>query len=95
MRGSTATEPRLLALPQSCWAAQYQAAYALSSGFQPTPSSAAAAVVTVLVLLLIGIPIGAAGAGALAAMVLERWPGPLDDNLVVAPGVALIVWLLV
>ncbi len=55
--------------------------------------SAAAAVVAVLVLLPIGIQIGAVLAGALAAMVLERWPGPLDDNLVVAPGVALVVLL--
>ncbi len=32
-------------------------------------------------------------AGAVAA-VLERWPGPLDDNLLIAPGVGLTVWWL-
>lgn len=32
--------------------------------------------------------------GAVAAGVIERWPGPLDDNLVVPPGVAAVVWLL-
>ncbi len=31
-----------------------------------------------------------AGAGALAT-VLERWPGPFDDNLLIAPGVAAAV----
>ncbi len=33
-------------------------------------------------------------AGAVAAG-LERWPGPFDDNLLVAPGVGLVVWWLV
>lgn len=33
-------------------------------------------------------------AGAVAAA-LERWPGPFDDNLLVAPGVGLVVWWLV
>jgi dolichol kinase len=57
--------------------------------------SATAAVVAGLVLLPIGVPIVAVLAGAFTAMVLERWPGPLNDNLVVPPGVALVVWLLV
>jgi hypothetical protein len=48
-----------------------------------------------MVLIVLGLPwLGVVG-GALAAMLLERWPGPLNDNLVVAPGVALIVWLFI
>jgi len=56
--------------------------------------SGAAAVVAAFVLLPTGIPIFAVIAGAVAAMALERWPGPLNDNLTVAPGVALVVWIL-
>jgi dolichol kinase len=56
--------------------------------------SAAAASVAAIVLLLVGIPLIPAIAGALTAMVLERWSGPLNDNLVVPPGVALVVLLL-
>jgi dolichol kinase len=56
--------------------------------------SGAAAVVAAAVLFVIGVPNIAVVGGALAAMALERWSGPLNDNLVVAPGVALIVWLL-
>jgi hypothetical protein len=41
-----------------------------------------------------GIPLVAVVGGAVGAMALERWSGPLNDNLVVAPGAALIVWLL-
>lgn len=33
-------------------------------------------------------------AGAVAAG-LERWPGPFDDNLLLAPSVGLVVWWLV
>jgi dolichol kinase len=32
-------------------------------------------------------------AGLVAAL-LERWPGPFDDNLLIAPGVGLSVWWL-
>ncbi len=56
--------------------------------------SGAAALVAALVLLAMGIPTATAVAGAVAAMALERWPGPLNDNVTVAPGVALVVWLL-
>ena len=55
--------------------------------------SGAAAVVAAVVLLTTGIPLVAVVGGAAAAMVLERWSGPLNDNLVVAPGVALLIWL--
>ena len=56
--------------------------------------SGAAALVAALVLLSTGISLVAVVGGAAAAMALERWSGPFDDNLVVAPGVALVVWLL-
>jgi dolichol kinase len=56
--------------------------------------SSAAALVSVAVLMLLGLPLLAVAIGALTAMALERWPGPLNDNLVVAPGVAVVVWLL-
>jgi len=75
------------------------ASWAGSAGGKPSTAktwvgSGAAAVVALVVLLAMGIPIAAGIGGAAAAMVLERWPGPLNDNLVVAPGVALFVWLL-
>jgi dolichol kinase len=54
--------------------------------------SAAAAATATLVLLPLGIPLVAVIAGAVAAMVLERWPGPLNDNLTVPIGVSLVVW---
>jgi dolichol kinase len=53
--------------------------------------------ITVLVvaaglLLLLGFPVVTAAVGSLVAAVLERWSRPLNDNLVVAPAVALGVW---
>ena len=54
----------------------------------------AAAVTAAGVLWLLGIPWPAIVAGAGAAALLERWPGPFNDNLVVAPAVALAVWVL-
>jgi dolichol kinase len=56
--------------------------------------SGAAALAAALVLLTIGFPLIVVGGGAVVAMALERWPGPLNDNLVVAPGVALFAWFL-
>lgn len=56
--------------------------------------SGAAAFVTALILLAIGVPLVTVGFGALTAMSLERWPGPFNDNLLVPPGVALVVWLI-
>ena len=55
--------------------------------------SGAAAVVAAVALFTTGIPAPAVVCGAAAAMALERWSGPLNDNLVVAPGVAIVVWL--
>lgn len=55
--------------------------------------SGAAAVVAAAALLALRIPCVGVVVGTTGAAVLERWPGPLNDNLVVAPGVALVVWL--
>ena len=30
---------------------------------------------------------------AVVGTALERWPGPINDNLLVAPGVACVVWI--
>ncbi len=56
--------------------------------------SGTAALVAALVLVPTGLSATAIVGGAAAAMVLERWSGPMNDNLVVAPGVALVVWFL-
>ena len=42
-----------------------------------------------------GLPWGRAAVAAAVGTVLERWSGPLNDNVVVAPGVAAAVTLLV
>lgn len=47
------------------------------------------------VLMSLRLPLHAALAGAFAAAVAERVPRPFDDNLVVAPAVAAVTWLLV
>jgi dolichol kinase len=53
----------------------------------------AAMVVAALSLAALGLALPSVAAGAIAAAALERWSRPLDDNLVVAPGVALAVWM--
>jgi dolichol kinase len=45
------------------------------------------------VLAALGLSLRSVAAGSLAAAVLERWSRPLDDNLVIAPGVAAVVWI--
>ncbi|HET6921677.1 MAG TPA: hypothetical protein VFI16_00890 [Anaeromyxobacteraceae bacterium] len=58
------------------------------------PGTAAVAVVTAVAAFAVGLPILATAGAAIGAAVLERWPGPLDDNLLVPPGVALVAgWL--
>ncbi len=70
------------------------------STFAKTPArktwigSGAAALAAFLVLIPTGIPVVVVLSGSIVAMLLERWSGPLNDNLVVAPGVAFVVWLL-
>jgi len=66
-----------------------------SSSVGKTPSGSVAALVTSLVVLaMLGLPWPAVVSGAVVGTLLERWPGPCNDNLVVAPGVACVVWLL-
>lgn len=56
--------------------------------------SAAVGSVALVAALLAGLPfLGALGA-ALAATVVERWPGPCDDNLLVPPTAALAAFAL-
>jgi len=59
-----------------------------------THGSGAAFAVAILALVPMGLPWTAVIGGAVAGAALERWSGRLDDNLVIAPGVALAVWLL-
>ena len=60
-----------------------------------TVSGSVAALVTALVVLAtLGLPWPAVVSGAAVGALLERWPGLCSDNLVVAPGVACVVWLL-
>lgn len=56
--------------------------------------SAAGALVAALVLVCLGLPWIAVILAAVAAAVFERWSGILDDNLIIAPAVALAIWLL-
>jgi len=51
-------------------------------------------VVTLLAALASGLPRAAVVGAALAAMAVERWPGPFDDNLLVAPATALAAFAL-
>lgn len=44
-------------------------------------------------LLLLSLPIATVLLGAAVGAVVERWSGPLNDNLVVPPAVALLVWI--
>lgn len=55
-----------------------------------------AAFVTAGVVLWVVVPLHlpAAVLVGLVAALLERWPGPFDDNLLIAPGVGLTVWWL-
>lgn len=58
------------------------------------PGTLAALAVATGALWVFGIPPLAAGAAGLAAAALERWSGSVNDNLVIAPGVGLVVWWL-
>jgi len=56
--------------------------------------SLTALVVATGILTALQLPLLAVLGGACTGAVLERWSGHFDDNLVVAPGVTLIVWLM-
>ena len=80
-----------LADPAASWAGS---TVAKPSTNKTWVGSGTAAAVAAVALFVLGIPLVAVVGGAVATMALERWSGPLNDNLVVAPGAALIVWLL-
>jgi len=50
-------------------------------------------VVAVAVLAALGFPVPSILAGSTVGSALERWPAGLDDNLLIAPGVALTLTL--
>ncbi len=58
------------------------------------PGTIAAFGVATAALWVVGIAPLAAAAAGLAAAALERWSGPVNDNLLIAPGVGLVVWWL-
>lgn len=64
------------------------------SGRKTLAGTLTVAAVAWAVLLALGLPPLAVAAGGLVAAGAERWSGVLDDNLVVAPAVALTVGLL-
>ena len=53
--------------------------------------SGAFVVVAFAILLSLGMSIGTVLAAGVLGAVAERWPGRLDDNLLIAPVVALVV----
>lgn len=58
------------------------------------PGSIAVLATALLALRAIGLPWTVAAAAAITAALVERWSGRLDDNLVLAPAVSLVVgWL--
>lgn len=68
-------------------------AAAVGEGFRgPTRKSVEGSVaglfVAATILVALRLPWLVVLAGAVVAALLERWPGPFDDNLLVAPGVA-------
>ena len=63
------------------------------SGKKTVSGSLAALAVSLLALWLIGLPWPSVIGAAVVGTALERWPGPINDNLLVAPGVACVVWI--
>lgn len=56
--------------------------------------SIAVAATTLVVVGATGMPWAVAGGAAAVAALVERWPGPFDDNLLVSPAVGAAVMLL-
>jgi dolichol kinase len=85
-----------LADPAAAWAGASRKgrANAPPAGPKTWVGSSAAAATGCLVLLLTGFGPLQALLAAVGGAALERWSRPLDDNLVIAPGVAALVWLL-
>jgi dolichol kinase len=78
-----------LADPAASWVGSHRG----KPGKKTVAGSLAALVVSLVALWLIGLTWPAVLGGAVAGTLLERWPGPFDDNLVIAPGVAGVVWI--
>jgi dolichol kinase len=57
------------------------------------PGSAAVAFTAAGAVLVVGLPLGTALLAGIAAAAAERWSGPLDDNLLVAPAAGLVIAL--
>jgi dolichol kinase len=74
-------------------AAWWVGSWGRSSHEKTVSGSAAALAVAVAVLWMLGVAWPTVLCGAVASTVLERWPGPLDDNLLIAPGLACVIWL--
>jgi dolichol kinase len=55
--------------------------------------TAAALLAAAAMLAALGLSFPSVMAGSLAAAAVERWSRPVDDNLVIAPGVAAVVWI--
>lgn len=55
---------------------------------------AAALGIAAAALFVVGLPLRTVVAGAVVGAAVERWSAPLDDNLVLAPAVTLLVILL-
>jgi dolichol kinase len=47
-----------------------------------------------VVLLALGMSLVSVVAASVAAAVSERWSRPLDDNFVLPPAVAVVIWIL-
>lgn len=63
------------------------------NGRKSWPGTAAVGFVAGVTLWALGLPLRAVLGGAVVAASAERWSGPLNDNLLVAPLSAAICWL--
>lgn len=57
------------------------------------PGTAAVCAVAAIALWSLGLPLRAVLGGAVVAAATERWSGPLNDNLLIAPCSAALCWL--
>lgn len=69
-------------------------AWGRSAGRKSLRGSLAALAAAAVVLALLALPVTTVVVGALVAASLERWSGPVNDNLTVPPATALVVWLI-
>ncbi len=62
-------------------------------GKKSWPGTTAVFAVAAVVLWAFGLPLRVVLGGALVAATVERWSGPLNDNLLIAPCSAALCWL--